>query len=339
MEVYVPRGNFGFEPDRGRAARLDASMRDRLAESLLVIAAELDGDQADLSADLTGAAHTIRSRSVSPAVFAHYFGLVGAIAAGQDTGVATAVQALGAQIAQRTPRSRVLDLDDTDLGPGGAEAVTRVIDDDDGGLAPGPVGAETVKAFNAQLDDALDLIERTDPAMAGELDVLARTIILARSTRPDGSFGGATSPFLWGAVVINPERQGDRIALAETLIHESAHALLFGLAGGEPLSSNDRAERYCSPLRSDLRPMEGIIHATYVLARMICGLQKVLRSRALSEVERDRTVAAVHRHRLRFIDGLKVIDAQANLTREGRAIFEPCRAAVYETDAAGSAPA
>jgi HEXXH motif-containing protein len=52
------------------------------------------------------------------------------------------------------------------------------------------------------------------------------------------------------------------------LTHEAAHSLLLGYTLGAPLVESDPAERFSSPLREDLRPMDGIVHATYVLARM-----------------------------------------------------------------------
>ena len=331
--------DLAFAPSPERAGRLDALMRERLSDSLTTIAAELECIDTALAQDLAAAVDGIRAATVESIVFARYFDLVRAIADEHEPGLHAAIAALVEDVRRPRPCARVLDLVDADLGAGAARAVSRVIDDDDGGLAPGPVGSEAVARFGAMLDETLLLIGPADPALAGEIDLFGRTIILARSTRPGRGFGGITTPFLWGAVVLNPERWRDRLALAEALAHENAHALLFGLAEGQPLSANDRAQRFASPLRSDPRPMEGIVHATFVLARMIACLERLLAMKSLSPDERDQAVAALHRHRMGFLDGLAVIDAHARLTDRGSAILAHCRAAMRPAEPVGSAPA
>ncbi len=74
--------------------------------------------------------------------------------------------------------------------------------------------------------------------------------------------------------------------MVESLAHETAHALLFGLPLGADLTTNDPGERYALPLRLDPRPIEGIVHATYVLARMIYALDQISGSVRLGADER-----------------------------------------------------
>ncbi len=293
--------------------------------SLETIASELPSA---IAARLARGAAAIRSGPVSPLVFARYFEVVRAIAAASASRISSAIEALAAEVDKGLPGHRVLDLDDRDLGSGGGAVVAQVIDDDDGQLAPGPVGSDVVAVFQDRLDHALDLIGQADPALAGEIEVFGRTIILARSTRPGGGFGGASSPFLWGGLVLNPARRVDRVALAEALAHETAHALLFGLAEGQPLTTNGRTERYASPLRADPRPIEGIVHATFVLARMSHCLQQLLGSGALAPAERDAAARQIRLNTARFVDGLATVDAHALLTDQGRAIIDECRIAM-----------
>lgn len=54
----------------------------------------------------------------------------------------------------------------------------------------------------------------------------------------------------------------------EQLIHETAHLHLDQLMEFDPIVNNNEKERFNSPLREDLRPMRGVFHATFVLARL-----------------------------------------------------------------------
>ena len=76
-----------------------------------------------------------------------------------------------------------------------------------------------------------------------------------------------------GAVV---RRVRSDLDMVQALAHESAHLLLFGMCADGPLLENANDDhRYSSPLRTDSRPMDGIVHATFVTARMCCALSQL----------------------------------------------------------------
>ena len=91
-----------------------------------------------------------------------------------------------------------------------------------------------------------------------------------------GIRGGASSFSLWGALALNSEAHPDWWQYIPRLIHEYSHNLLFGIARNEPLVFNDPEERYESPLRQDLRPMDGIYHALFVSAREALAMRAIL---------------------------------------------------------------
>ena len=95
-------------------------------------------------------------------------------------------------------------------------------------------------------------------------------------------FDGASTFYLWGAVFVRVAGKSP-VELAEALAHETGHLLLFGLTIGRPLVENSYDERYASPLREDPRPMEGLVHAAYVLARMHYTRASLLKSGALAK--------------------------------------------------------
>ena len=180
--------------------------------------------------------------------------------------------------------------------------------------------------------EARALLARTCPPLADEIDTLGHEIVLATSGGLRG-FGGAASVFLWGAVVLNPTRVHDRVTMAESLAHETAHAMLFGLTLGVDLTTNDPTERHGSPLRPDPCPIEGIVHATYVLARMIYALDHARRSERLDETERALIETKLERNRADYEAGLATVDAHARFTEDGAAIFAACRRAMVTSGA------
>jgi HEXXH motif-containing protein len=111
------------------------------------------------------------------------------------------------------------------------------------------------------------------------------------------------------------------LELAETIAHEAAHNALFALAPVDGVVENDDSERYSSPLRVDPRPMNGIYHATFVLARMCFAMREVAASptapAALAEEARKLSEQSA---RL-FLDGHKIVLEHAVLTHEGREIM------------------
>ena len=90
----------------------------------------------------------------------------------------------------------------------------------------------------------------------------------------------------------------------------------------DPLVLNTNEERYPAPIRRDLRPMYGIFHATFVLARMLRVFTRLCKSGQELRY-RDRTQLV----RLQFEKGLGVVKEHGKLTARGEAIrdtFELC---------------
>lgn len=111
-------------------------------------------------------------------------------------------------------------------------------------------------------------IAQAAPLWAQEFEALVSMIVLAETEGSGGTFGGASAFAAWGAILVNPARQRDTLQLALTLIHESSHLKLFSAYLDDEIVLNDPAEAYSSPLRREPRPVNGIYHAAFVLARM-----------------------------------------------------------------------
>jgi HEXXH motif-containing protein len=147
------------------------------------------------------------------------------------------------------------------------------------------------------------------PEALVEARSLIRAVVFA-----DGQslLSGNTVP-TFGAVYINARLRANVVSVTESLVHESGHHCLNVLIARGPLIEND-GDMARSPLRPDLRPLSGILHACFVLARMAYALQKISCSRSdLQAVCAPRLTAWLPK----LDDGLQTLRAVANLTERG----------------------
>jgi len=121
--------------------------------------------------------------------------------------------------------------------------------------------------------------------------------------------------------VLNVDGYSTALELVQALAHESGHNLLFGLCVNGPLQDNDDNERYSSPLRRDLRPMDGIVHATYVTARMHQSIQRLLDENVLGEQQRQEAEQANAVNARHFASGMETVDRHARLTALGQTVM------------------
>ena len=109
--------------------------------------------------------------------------------------------------------------------------------------------------------------------------------------------------------------------------------LLFGFCTEEPLVLNDDDELFRSPLRIDPRPMDGIYHATFVLARMHWAMTKLINDSRVSPEQRELAIQAARVDRRHFSDGLAIVEAHARLTPMGAALMDGARQYMAQTEA------
>ena len=123
--------------------------------------------------------------------------------------------------------------------------------------------------MRCRLRAALHLIETLAPKAWRDVSQCTAEIIAAFGA-PRGimTFDGCSSLVRYGSILINMRRKRTPLVLAETLVHESAHSLLFALSSDDHRVLNPPTELHKSPLRLDPRPLDGIYHAVFVLARM-----------------------------------------------------------------------
>jgi hypothetical protein len=302
---------------------LDREVRNHLADSLAAIGRALEDEADGLREGLEPLIASIRTAPVPPQVFALYTDIVHAIQADDHSAVEALLTALADPALLAGAGSRVGTLSDAFLGAGMAERYLRILaDDPETPLGLSAASGEEMQHGITLVVAAQQLLRRAAPALAGEIDVLARQIVLVSKAPGPLIFQGASTFYLWGCVFLNPAMFPTRIQMAEALTHETAHLLLFGMTGGNPLVENPDAERHASPLRPDPRPMEGIAHATYVLARMMLCLDLLSEADDLDGAERSSLAEARAQNARLHQDGLRTTLDHARFTATGKLIFE-----------------
>ena len=312
----------GFDPSGARAEAVNARMRRRLADSLRYILDQA-GDHLRVAPDAAAAFFArLESGPVSPLVYGAYCDLVLAIDADAlDEARQLVAEIIAAPNCRTGPR--IIELKDpkTDAR---ANRYLRLVDTDVDvpfGIAPPqPALAERVRGL---LDQAFPLLERGNRPLADEVRGIVREIVLAGGIDdPEAiQFEGVSSFMLWGAVVLNVDGYNSALDMVQALAHESGHNLLFGLCAYGPLHENGDAERYSSPLRTDPRPMDGIVHATYVTARMHQAVQRLADTGVLDAAQAAEARAAAAANAKRFAMGMETIGRHARLTPLGRAVM------------------
>ena len=308
-----------FLPDAARARDIDAAVRQHVAGSLASVADALAPALPDSRPVLDRLTRALRDGPVRPSVVALYSDIVLAISDEDQAALATALARAAAldDPASAAP-CRAVTLRDDDIGPGLAESYRRHADDDpEVALDLAPADPAAMAGATRTLAETMGLIAAADPELSGELAALVREVVFAGNAGNGPDFGGATTFYLWGASVINIEGAADPLSLAEALVHEAAHTRLLGESLGRPLATNPAAERYASPLRPDPRPMEGIVHANFVVARL-----HHLAGRLFTGSARDARLAE---NRERFLAGDEIIMRHATLTPTGTAIYAATR--------------
>jgi hypothetical protein len=314
-------------PDAARAVALDRHMRERLGASLRYIVEQADGQIPIARPAIEGFFARLADGPVSAIIFGAYCDLVLAIDDDRLDLAEALLQEIGA--APNRPASVCIhELADPRNDPV-AERYVRLIDSDPTTpFTVRPPPAEVAATCRQRIAAAFHLLDAGDPALAAEIRALIGEIVIA--VGPDDpnalTFDGASSFMLWGAIMLNARGHRTALEMAQALAHESGHNLLFGLCADGPLVENDDEPRYASPLRADPRPMDGIVHATFVTARMHRAVAQLLRAGVLDGAATAEAQDSLAAHRRAFAQGIEIIDRHASLTERGQAVLAGARA-------------
>jgi HEXXH motif-containing protein len=316
-----------FEPSGARGAALDLRMRERLADSLAYVFEQVSEPLGIEAAAASALVADIRERPQSPQRFGAYYDLVFAL----DRGEWAEARSFAAELLspRQPPEFRIAAIQDRPAAE--AERSSRLFLDD--GRRAAPIAADLLDESRTRIADALDLLEAGFPALHEEIRALIRDIVIAVDSGERG-FGGASSFMMWGGLLLNARRQRTILETAQALAHESGHNLLFGFCADGPLVRNPDDALFTSPLRADPRPMDGIVHATYVVARMHQTMSRLLDSGVLDRKQADAARDHLRLHAESFDGGDREIRQFADLTPIGEKVTEAARA--YMANATGN---
>jgi hypothetical protein len=191
------------------------------------------------------------------------------------------------------------------------------------------------QAPNDKLSQALDLIRSVWPLAAAELSdsVLGVAWIESEKGRiktPKGQVESSSDPKRFGVIHLNAEyfRAVSSFEVATALIHESAHHCLFVETAIDALIPEDFKTPVYSPLRREMRPAIGVLHAVFTTARIGQWARRLLdeapgedASREVARISREYIVgyraALGELERLRFSPrGMKVLQAMQGSVTE-----------------------
>ena len=252
--------------------QLDLNMRLGLARSLAYVFEESQPFLNIDSSIVNTALEQIRAAKTHPGVFARYYDLVFAINNQDLQQAQKLVDELLDDAIQASVDFHIIPYSEEILGED-YERFPRLAYA--GFSAANPMGSPDQALFEShkdKLEQAIEIVREVDSNLVDELESLVSRIIVAVNNSAQMSvrrFGGVTSFMTWGAIFINAESYKTLHQCVDFIVHELTHCVLFGLASEQPLVLNHPSESYPSPLRSDLRPMDGNFHATLVCARLV----------------------------------------------------------------------
>lgn len=296
-------------------------MRQRLADTLDYVFETVDETLGVSRAEAAEVAARIRAAGQSPNRFGAYYEMVLALENDELDEARAAARELLAQPDMGGTRIAAID----DRSADEAARYRRLLIPDP--AMAGQPSRSLLGETCARVEAAFDLLDRGFPEMAAEIRELLREVVIAEGpTDPKApTFDGASSYMLWGATLLNARGQSSVLDTAQALAHESGHNLLFGFCVSESLVDNADDELFTSPLRTDPRPMDGVVHATYVVARMHQTVSRLLEAGAVDAIAKNAALADLQAHCANFAAGDQVIREGARLTPLGAEVIESAR--------------
>ncbi len=310
-----------FEPDPIRIKKFDALMRLRLTESLHHIHEKAEGCLGISNALLSSGINRILDQPILADTFAAYYELVHAI---YDDNLDLATKLFEEVLT--TPTCTDLELIPY-LGKEDARSARYIHHIDTDPALPFPITPVEQTEFDRAselIHQSYTLLKEYDPPLHAELSALLRSIIIGSgpTDKKAYTFDGASAFEIWGAIALNAIEAKDIVDMVQTLAHESAHVMLFGYCIDDKLVLNPDSERYASPLRSDPRPIDGIYHATFILARMFYASTVLCKNPKLETALIEKADSTKRQFAKRFYDGLSTLNEHARYTETGKKLID-----------------
>lgn len=187
-----------------------------------------------------------------------------------------------------------------------------------------PILGLDLAPYKSAIAEALKLVEFADPKIKAEFDALVTRIKLFQGR----VLRGETNTRVYGAVFLRlpPQDWDQSVYWIEHLVHEIAHLRLELLRVHDPLVENDLTPRFRAPFRRDPRPMLGVLHATFVVARMMRVLS-ILQKRRPKAIYADRLRSLASK----FEIGMTSLSDDGKFTPLGKVVVDSLREVAYDS--------
>jgi hypothetical protein len=326
VSVIAESPRLALAPSAARVEAIDQELRDRLAGSFRYLA-DFAGLDDNRRAGFANLETRLGSDPASPWVFGLYAKLVAALAAQPRGDVSGDFDAV-LDAASLPADLGVVAFRDPGFPAPWWDHFRLLFDTDrKRPFHPQVPTPESFTRCRQSVEQGLALLQRADPTWHEEVSHLLRMIVLGAPASADANerFNGASTFFLWGATLINADATRCPVSMADLLVHESSHGMLFGFSAEGALTQNRGDERHSSPLRSDARPIDGIFHACFVATRVHLAMSRMLDSGRLTAGEETRVVERRNFNGNAAHTALEVLAEHAKLTKLGNEILGTIR--------------
>lgn len=164
--------------------------------------------------------------------------------------------------------------------------------------------------------NALSQIKQADAELYDELTALIHTVYIFNGEAIQGATFSYAPSAIYICIPIEENFNANTEYFIEHLVHESSHSLLHSLMSADCLILNSPDEKFDAPLRVDKRPIFGIFHASFVIARMVR-----IFGRLVEQGYTNYTPILVH-FRERLNNGMETLLQRGRFTPSGQQVFE-----------------
>jgi HEXXH motif-containing protein len=194
---------------------------------------------------------------------------------------------------------------------------------------PHPFDGAKPKNRQKSLQDlsvSMNVLAEIETGLYAELRTYVTDFMIVASSR----MHAGSSFRAFGLISLREQRPSDHwTVFLEHIVHEAAHLHLFAVWKRDALVLNPPAERFSSPLRPDPRPMSGIFHAMFVLARITYTYNRFKNNeRFMSHAHRwDAAHNSANNHMTplaKFCETFDTVIKHGKLSPLGHSIAESC---------------
>jgi len=185
-----------------------------------------------------------------------------------------------------------------------------------GGVHVFDVAGTELKQWQETIRESLGLLQTVWPEMEAEISALVHTIVPVNSPIGGMNYSCSSDDF-WGAILCSFDPAS---ILAEVLVHEFGHILLFELLEIHGVFAKDSPKEsdYYSPWRPDPRPLLGLLHAVYTFALVAEYYRRMLRRAPSNTGFRERYSLILGK----LERGIRVLAESAKFNATGTVFFD-----------------